>query len=354
MSVKLVAYEYVPLGFEMVIANTEGKIWNLWYNVQLSDDPERWDSEVRSINNLQGGLGDLSLDHRLIRAQMAEFCRVHPLFPESIAILCKEIGEERFSEPVKVGCEGRDLLDSLGHHDPESLKEQKKAILEKYGRSLKRWLDEDHGESSTDSKVFGFLGNHTEAKKEWAESLISLIDTSKLSLSDVQSLSEEACEKRDKNFLMKARKNYLGRPFNCFKCEECARCGCCFSMFIDSGLLCIGTLGEKRSVFEEFGRFIQENVLAYSLVINSWLKGQPPKNITQLTTPSYVTKEQALRIANDVHSSLGTKNPGKTWLAACLLKTLRSNKRWHKTTELMDSFPQATSWLKTKHRLLHA
>lgn len=82
MHVKLVAYEYVPLGFEMAIENTKGKIWNLWYNVQLSDDPERWDSEVKSINNLQAKLGDLSADHRLIRALIAEFCRVHPLFPE--------------------------------------------------------------------------------------------------------------------------------------------------------------------------------------------------------------------------------------------------------------------------------
>ena len=348
MSVKLVASEYAPLGFEIVISDTEAKIWNLWYNVQLSDDPERWDSEVRSINGLQRELDDLSLNHRLIRAQMAEFCRVHPLFPDSVAILCKEIGEEHFSEPVKVGCEGRDLLDSLGNHNPKSLKEQQTTILEKYRKSLRRWLDEDLRASSTDSKVFGFLGTRTEEKKEWAENLVGLVGTRKFSLSAIQSLSEEACKNRGSDFLTRARQNYLGRPFNCFKCQECSKCGCCFAMFIDSGLLCIGTLGEKRSMIEEFKRFVQEYVLAYSLAVNSWLKGQPPKNIMQLITPSYVTEKQALEIGNETHSSLGKVNAGKTWLAACLLKTLKSNQRWHKTTELMDSFPQATSWLETK------
>ena len=134
MNTRFIAYEYVPLGFEMVIDSTEGRIWNLWYNVQLTDDPERWDNEVRSINKLQGELGNLNLDHRLIRAQMAEFCRVHPLFPESINLLCKEIGDEEFSKPMKIGCEGRDLLDSLGHHNPERLKDQHQEILESCAR----------------------------------------------------------------------------------------------------------------------------------------------------------------------------------------------------------------------------
>jgi hypothetical protein len=347
MSAKLVAYEYVPLGFEMVIENTEGKIWNLWFNVQLSDDPEKWDNEVRSINNLQRKLGDLNVNHRLIRAQMAEFCRVHPLFPESIAILYKEIGEEKLSKPVKVGCEGRDLLDSLGHHDSESLNKQQKEILKSYCESLKKWLDKDDRESSTDSKVFGFLGTFTKLKKEWVENLISLIDKDKLVLSSIQSLAEEAFKKKDKGLLRKARQNYLGRPFNCFKCEECARCGCCSTMFIDSTLLCIGTLDEKGSIFTEFRRFIQENVLAYSLAINSWLEEHAPENIIQSTTPSYITKEQALEIANDVHSSLGDKDEVEIWLTACLLKTIKSNQRWHRPTELIDSFPKATSWLKT-------
>lgn len=343
-SVKLVTYEYVPRGFEMVVDNTEGKIWNLWYNVQLTDDPEKWDSEIRAINKMQRALGRLNLDHRLIRAQMAEFCRVHPLFPESVSLLCKEIGDEQFSKPMKIGCEGRDLLDSLGYHDSASLKEQQHEILESYIGSLRKWLDVYPLESLHDSKVFGFLGAPTRAKRVWVENLISLIVTSNLGLSSIRPLVEGACKKKDKNFLVRAQKDYLGRPFNCFKCREGAKCGCILSMFIDSGLLCVGTLDEKRSMLDAFSRFIQEHIVSLSFAINSWLEGAPPRNI-QTLNPSYFTQEQALETAHRVHDSLGEKNDVKVWLAACLLKTLKSNKRWHKTAELIDRFPEATSWL---------
>ena len=79
MSPKLMAHEYVPSGFEIVINNKEicpessGGIWKLWWNVKLTDDPEAWDKD-KSINKMQDQLVKLSLDHRLIRTQMAEFC----------------------------------------------------------------------------------------------------------------------------------------------------------------------------------------------------------------------------------------------------------------------------------------
>jgi len=346
MSTKLVAYEYVPLGFEMTIKNTEGRIWNLWYNVQLTDDPESWDSEVKSINRMQKKLEELSVNHRLIRAQMAEFCRVDPLFPQSVEILCKEIGEEHFSNPVKIGCEGRGLLDSLGYHTLESLKEQKIEIFNIYSKSLEKWLEKVQPKSSIDSKVFGFLGKPSDSKVDWVKNLIQTINTNEPSLSSIQYLAEDACKKKSSDFLTKARTNYLGRPFNCLKCGETAKCKCSYSMFIDTSLLCVGTLGENRSMLDEFKRFVEENILVYTLAINSWLEGLTPKNIMPLIAPSYITNDNALKIANGVHSALGEKDEVKTFLAACLLKTLKSNKRWHKTTEIIDSFPEATSWLK--------
>jgi len=343
-SVKLVTYEYVPHGFEMVIDNTEGKIWNLWYNVQLTDDPERWDSEIRSINKIQRRLGNLKLDHRLIRCQMAEFCRVHPLFPQSVSLLCKEIGDEQFSKPMKIGCEGRDLLDSLGYHNPERLKEQQQEILKSYIGSLRKWLDKYQPESSYDSKVFGFLGTPTREKRVWIENLIPLIDTNNPGLSSIQPLVEDACKKQNRSFLVRVQKDYLGRPFNCFRCGESYKCECIISMFIDSGLLCVGTLDDKRSMLDEFIRFIQECIVTLSFAINSWLEGTPPRNIQKLK-PSYFAQEQALDTIKRVHYSLGEKNDVKVWLAACLLKTVKSNQRWHKTAELIDGFPEATSWL---------
>ncbi len=69
MNAKPMTYEHVPLGFEIVINNTDvemGKIWNLWHNVKLTDDPESWDPEIRLINEMQGRLDKLTVDQRLI------------------------------------------------------------------------------------------------------------------------------------------------------------------------------------------------------------------------------------------------------------------------------------------------
>jgi len=59
----------------------------------------------------------------------------------------------------------------------------------------------------------------------------------------------------------------------------------------------------------------------------------------------YVTDEIAASIPARVHSLLGERDEAKVWLASCLLKTLRSNQRWHNVKELIDDFPEATSWL---------
>ena len=348
MSVKLVAYEYVPLGFEIVINNTDvemGKIWNLWHNVKLTDDPESWDSEINLINKLQGRLGKLTVDQRLIRAQMAEFCRVCPLFPRSIDILCEEIGDDRFSKPEKIGCEGRDLLDSLGYHDQASLNKQQKEILSEYVRSLKKWLRQGQPKASTESKVFDFLGQPTDSKVALVEKLVHIADSDEISVSSLMRLTEDVCKEKHKDFQI------LGRPLNCFECLPnqggVPKCQCCYSMLLDSGLLCAGTAGEIRLMVDEFRRFTEENILTYSAAINSWLREESPRPVTLLKDARYI-KENGLEIAEKVHASLGEKDEAKTWLTACLLKTVKDNQRWHKITELIDSFPEATSWFRER------
>lgn len=52
MQAELLAYDYDPLGFEVVIKNTDvemGKLWNLWHNLKLTDDPESWDREIHLV-----------------------------------------------------------------------------------------------------------------------------------------------------------------------------------------------------------------------------------------------------------------------------------------------------------------
>jgi hypothetical protein len=351
MKPKLLAYEYVPAGFETVIENEDvemGKTWNLWHNVKLSDDPESWDNEIKSINTMQSGLGELSVDQRLIRAQMAEFCRVCPLFPESIEVLCIEIGENRFFKPSKIGCEGRDLLDSLGYHDPPSLNERQKEILENYARSLENWLEQNQPKTSTELKVFGFLGQRTDRKVVSVEKLVDIVNSSAPSVSSFRELTKDVCKETQKDPVNLACDAYRGRPFNCFEClpedVSVTKCQCCYSMFLDACLLCVGTSGEKRSMLDEFRRFVEEKILAYSVALNSWLKQASSKPVTNAITTRYVSADKAKEIAQNIHSFLGKKDEVKEWLTACLLKTVKDNQRWHKRTELIDNFPEATSW----------
>jgi hypothetical protein len=325
-----------------------GKIWNLWRNVKLTDDPEDWDSEINLINKMQGRLGKLTLDQRLIRAQMAEFCRHCPLFPQSIDILCEETGHERFSNPRKIGCEGRDLLDSIGYHEHKSLNEQLKDILTEYVKSLQKWLREGQAETAAESKVFGFLGQLTDKKVASVEKLIHTVNSSEPSLSSFRRLAEDVCKETQKDSVNLACERYRGRPFNCFEClpkdASVTKCQCCYSMFLDACLLCAGTSGEERSMLGEFRRFIEENILAYSVAINLWLKEEPMKRSTWIKNARYVSQNSASRIVESVHSSLGEKNEVKEWLVACLLKTVKDNQRWHKRTELIDGFREAKSY----------
>ena len=349
MRPKLVAYQYVPSGFEMIIAEEEVKTWNLWWNVKQTDDPEAWDEEIRFINKMQDGLGALTLDQRLIRAQMAEFCRLHPLFPRSIDILCEEIGEGRFSKPVKIGYEGRGLLDSLGYHDDQSLDEQRKNIFTTYARSLKKWIGQGRPENPTESKVFGFLGQPTSSKKTFVEALVSVIDSEEISIFSLMSLSENECRKAHGKWIF----DTFAHPVRCFSCEEAdpGRAAipdgqCHYSMILDAGILCSGTFGEQRSTFEEYRCFTQENILAYSVPINSWLREEPPKPATLPKDARYVTEDDASEIAGRVHSSLGERDETKEWLTACLLKTIKDNQRWEERAELIDNYPETTSWFR--------
>jgi len=352
MNAKLMAYEYVPCGFEIVIDNTDiemGKIWNLWHNVKLTDDPESWDSEVNSINKMQRRLGKLTVDQRLIRAQIAEFCRVCPVFPRSVDIFCEEIGCGSFSKPGRMGCEGRGLLDSLGYHDQASLKEQQKEILVEHVESLKKWLEKGQAEIAAELKVFGFLGQRTDGKAAAVEKLVHAISSAEPSVSSFRKLAQDVCKETQKDSVTVACERYGGRPFNCFAClpqdASTTKCQCCYSMLLDACLLCAGTSGEERSMLDEFRRFVEENILLYSVAINSWLKEEPPKPVTWLKDARYISEEGASGIVERIHFSLGEKDEVKEWLAACLLKTIKDNQRWHKRTELIDNFPKATSYL---------
>ena len=348
MSAKLMAYEYVPPGFEMVIEKNEVKAWNLWWNVQLTDDPESWDEEVRAINKMQRKLDEVTQDLRLIRSQMAEFCRVSPLFPESVDILCEEIGVGRLTMPYKLGCEGRNLLECLGYHDAESMREQRTHSLREYTRALKRWLSGERPESPIDAKVSGFLGEVTEPREVFVKGILSHLESSEFSFSVIKDICEVECRK-----MMGDSYDTRARPLHCLDCpgsrmdeDSLPDCPCSHGTLIDVGVLCTRVYNDWTSVLREYRRFAEEYILSYTFALNSWLEGSTVVPVTYLTPCRYLTEEVAKEIPVRVHASLGDRDAFKVWLAACLLKTLKSNQRWHKINELIDDFPEATSWFR--------
>ena len=361
MSTKLFPYAYVPPGFEIVIdlsslaeqgikgeivPGSKGGIWNLWFNITLSDNPMTWDDEVQAINRMQGQLSEVTDDHRLIRAQMAEFCRDHPPFPLSIDVLCEEIGTGRFSKPVRLGCEGRTLLYTLGYDDPPSRGIQQKETLNAYANSLERWLAQSSPQNPSDSKVFGLLGQSNPRKQAFAEKLTSALQTEVPLISSITKVCHQECQQtRGQRFF-----EFPGRPAVCFNClqqhpPEDRLPACCCSQVMDAALICTGTHEEDRTPYE-YRFFREENILAYAAAINSWLQGLSPGELRWPDNTRHVTRENALLIGERVHSYLGENDKVKEWLAACLLKTVKDNQRWFQTTELVDGFPEATSWLK--------
>jgi len=360
MSTKLFPFQYVHPGFEIVIdlgsraeqglkgeivPGSKGGIWNLWFNTTLSDNPEAWDDEVKAINKMQESIGELTDDHRLIRAQMAEFCRDHPPFPLSIDVLCDEIGIGRFSKPVRLGCEGRTLLYSLGYDDPPSREIQQKETLNAYANSLERWLAQSFPQNPSDSKVFGLLGQSNPRKQAFAEKLTSALQTEVPLISSITRLCHQECQQtRGQRFF-----EFPGRPAACFNClqqhpTENRLPACCCSQVMDAALICTGTHEEDRTPYE-YRFFREENILAYSFAINSWLQESSPGELRWPDNARHVTRENALLIGERVHSYLGERDKVKEWLAACLLKTIKSNQRWFQGSELIDRYPEATSWL---------
>lgn len=350
MDVRLMPFEHVPAGFEMVLAKGEvcpgsaGGTWGLWFNTTLTDDPAAWDDEIWRINRLQADLDSLTDDQRLIRAQMAGFCRLGSHFPESIEVLCHEIGSGRFSVPWRLGCEGRCLLQALGHEGPEALSEQRRLVLGEYAAALDDWLAGKEPVSPRERKVCGFLGRR-DSQEAFVSDLVGVLRVETPSIGCLKELCATQYGESRKS-----------RPFNCCSCEGSGGeegvapgCMCSYAMVIDAGLLGAGAVAQGVSLGEwcaEFSRFTQEHVLAYALAVNAWLEDREAGTVPALDAAGFLDAEEAQGIAMRVRAALGERSPAKVWLAACLLKTVASNQRWHKRRELIDAVPEATSWLR--------
>ena len=348
MTTRLVDYGSVAPGFELLIENKEARAWGSWWNVKLTDDPDAWDAEIVALNAMQQALGELAPEQRLIRAHVAEFCRYHPTFPGSVALLCREIGSGRLVESGALGCEGRGLLAALGCRDADSSASQHREVHQRYARALEGWLAGDRSEEAVQAKVAAFLGARTEDKEAFTSELVAALTSECPSRAALKALCEQRClAARDEALLDPP----CPKPFGCFRCEGVAwlaprpECGCAEAMILDASLLCTGDAGDRGSMVKEARRFVEEYILAYALAINAWLEGAALE-VTWPDHAHFLSAPGAQKIATEVHAVLGNGSPAKGWLAGCLLKTVSGNQRWHAGTELLDGFPQATSWLR--------
>jgi len=344
---RLVAYPYVPPGFEMVLSEEDGATllspgsgggcWGLWFNVSLSDDPASWDDEVQRLNQLQVTLPALSDDQRLVRAQMAELCRYHSLFPGSVEKIIRNVGAEKLLDAGNLGCEGRGLLRTLGLQTEKLRAEQGRSVALNASRALRKALRGDEPVSPLEKKhslLVKQMGSGSRGTVSWLADVLARGEPETRSFRELCSAhGRRACEDAPPT----------GRPFHCFRCEQGSG-QCCFSQQTDAALLCISGM-ETEEAGKLFRRFSEEYVLAYCDALNSWLADRPPVNPWADVDALYVDEEEAQAIAEETAETLGEKTPLKVWLAGCLLKTLKSNQRWHGREELLDDVPGAVSWL---------
>ena len=214
---------------------------------------------------------------------MAEFCRFHPFFPQSIDILCEEIGTGRFTRPVRFGCEGRGLLEALGKENSRTLDDQRKESMTGYFQALTKWLARSPHENAIDSMVYGFLGRPTDDKTSFVEELVSAINPEEPSIVNINEICRKQCIKTHGEPAVTG----VAFPHYCFKCKqsslEIPNCQCCSRMLFNAALICTGVSGEERTLVKEkelFQKwvFVEENIVAYAAAVNSWLSGKPPES----------------------------------------------------------------------------
>ena len=346
---RLISYHHVPAGFEIVINENSlhpgsgGGIWNLWWNVQLSDDPTIWDREIRALNTMQKDIGLLTNDQRYVRIHIAEWCRNSDTFPTNLDILCAEIGAEKLTTPWNFGCEGRNLREALGiAATPDDRVEQRVFLFNSYQIAFSSWMHEKEPDNLFEAKVMNYLGDMNREKVELVNALRKLVNPELPSTNSLRDLYIEETNR------------YFGESLNqCLNCCEVADtvkgqcysgCSCCERFYIDT-LLLVNKFIERNEMNKEMFRFHQECLLGYMFAINAWLIEEEPTLVTDVISPIFLNQQMAEQIPKQVKRLLCERTPVKEWLAGCLLKTIGSNRSWKPDTQMIDDFPEAKSWL---------
>jgi hypothetical protein len=348
----LLPYDLVPPGLEMAVYDKEARAWGLWWNVTLNDDPAAWDDQMQRLNALQRELGAVSDGHRRVRAHMAEFCRRHPLFPTSIDLLCAEIaaGDLLGGEagPPRLGCEGRNLLESVGARNASVNARQCVEVTRNYAPAIARWRDGEAPRSPLERRVSGFLGTPTATRIEALEGIVATLYDPEISYTALRAAAVEATVARCGEGALERAPH----PVYCLTCDTWTNdtdlCCCAPARVLDAGLLAAGPWGDRQAMSEAFQGYIQEYILAYALALNAWLADRAVPARLWPEGTRFLFAEAMQDVIGRVNRTLGARedaSQAQVWLVGCLLKTVSGNQRWHKRIELIDGVPDATSWL---------
>ena len=348
-SPRLISYQHVQPGFEVVLDGytiTPGfgrGIWNLWWNVQLSDDPMLWDKEIHALNTMQQESGTLSRNKRYVRIHMAEWCRNNDAFPTSLDILCAEIGNEKITTPWKLGCEGRGLREALGiHSNPDDRLEQRVYLFNSYQLAFRSWIGQNEPESLMEAKILGYLGEMTREKLALVDLLRSHLIPTLASTGSLREIYKEHSERVFAEPLIQCMG--CDKEIETVRGQSYPECSCCERFYVDSLLLVHG-FNKPYELYNRMFRFHQECLLAYMFALNAWLIDERPTLITDVLEPAFVTKQLAAQVPKQVKRLLGARTQVKEWLAGCLLKTLKGNRSWASHNQLVVEYPEASTWL---------
>ena len=253
------------------------------------------------LNQLQITLPPLSDDQRLVRAHVSELCRHHPLLTGSVERIIRNVGAEKLLDASNVGCEGRELLRTLGVQTEKQRAEQGRVMALNTSRALRKALRGDRPVSPLDRKsssLSGQIDSDSRGAVSWLADVLARGEPETKSF-------RELCSAHGHRAIEDAPPT--GRPLHCF-CYEQESGPCCFSQQTEATLLCLSGM-EAGEAGKLFRRFSEEYVLAYCDALNSWLADLPAVNPWADIEALYVGEEEAQAIAEETAEALGEKTP---------------------------------------------
>lgn len=355
--VELVDYERVPIGFEVATAEGKEVTVPLWNGGMFMGNEEDWDDEVRFINELQKRLRKLDKNARLLRLQIIGNEQCNYKFFQNISKILEGIGRMYPRNDV------------LGHvpNVPDYLRPLEQDRLEMgkaHLKILELWLQ---GRSASEAKsalprhkhvvdpIYQALGERTSLKKLYVERMTISFSYPVLHWSGEADLSNVDGKTVDDFGINHPRGLEIDKRIAEAKSVKLTYRESNFGnkkQFGDEILAYIVYRGRGLCNHKFFRHF---DIILKSIGKGEWRKDNPPRGkeraelaekISQFVfaldswlaevekEKSIVENPAARNVIEEVYGSLGERTPVKEWLAACLWKTMKDNKKYYKIVKI--------------------